>query len=499
MPSSIQSDYWYIDDTNEFLVCEVNEITGPSNPCLGQTRAFVPYIYSINKVTNNKTRLYPINDPQLTDETASGFDAFVLVPDCNSDFNFQEITKPLISYNEKNNLYNVSFLGKYADKNDGFALFNYIFQYVNEQVKIVRSVVVIPEDKKLSKKYTFENGHINTEFFIEGNSAQASFVGSDQEFFSNISRPISYKVKPVHFNDDLRFNFVNFDNGHTGTLANSALPLTNSGGFIAQRKSDLAYRTDNCIRVDFTCKSYSLNDQKGLYNNTEYDGTSAARWVEAASLPSGPAEGFCVFFYEPTQKDSTIFENVNLNGVNSTMGYSPASALYVEPGRFPSTYTGISLPGYVAIAFDLNGNFATTSEGKPGYYTDGVTLSQTLCTIGIRGDKASGYKAISQSPTVSAVPLHEYVSTSSNAVYKDFRVELNKQCREIIISGKLNSSSDYIELHRLDMTRLPGYNLTVPSKLKVGLSSTTGGGTNLLPSVFNFELKSFRVKGVKAT
>ena len=49
------------------------------------------------------------------------------------------------------------------------------------------------------------------------------------------------------------------------------------------------------------------------------------------------------------------------------------------------------------------------------------------------------------------------------------------------------------------MTNLPGYNFTVPSKLKVGLSSTTGGGINSIPSVFNFELKSFNVKGVKAT
>jgi len=246
MPNSIQSDYWFIEETNEFLVCQVNEIVGPSNPCVGQTRAFVPYIYSINRNTNIKTRLYPIYEPQLTDESANGFDAFVLVPDCNSDFNFTEITKPLFSYNEKNDLYNISFLGKYTDKNDGFTLFNYIFQYVNEQIKIVRSIAAVPESKKLSKKYTFEDGHINTEFFIEGNSSYATFVGATAEFFSQISRPVSYKVKPVHHNNDLRFNFINLGNEYTstGVVANSSLPLCSSGGYIAQRKSDLAYRTD---------------------------------------------------------------------------------------------------------------------------------------------------------------------------------------------------------------------------------------------------------------
>lgn len=501
MPNSIQSDYWYIDETNEFLVCEVNEITGPSNPCLGQTRAFVPYIYSIDRATNVKTKLYPINDPQITDESATGFDAFVLVPDCNSDFNFSEITKPLISYNEKDELYNISFLGKYTDKNDGVTLFNYIFQYVNEQVKIVRSIAIVPEAKKLSKKYTFENGHINTEFFIEGNSSHASFLGVTSELFTSITRPVSYKVKPVHHNNDLRFNFVNLDYGHTGTVANSALPLCSSGGYIAQRGNDLAYRTDNCIRVDFTCKSFSLSgeSQLGMVQMTELDGVSAARWVEAATLSAGPAEGFCVFFYEPTQEDSTVFEDVDLNGVNSSLGYCPASAIQIGQDRLPAAYTGITLPGYVAIAFDLNGNFATTAEGKSGYYTDGLTISQTLCTIGIRGNKVNDYKALSQSTAITAVPLHEYVEAAGDATYKDFRVELTKQGKEIIIFGKLNISSDYIELHRLDMSRLPGYNFTVPPKLKVGLSSTTGGGTNLAPSVFNFELKSFKVKGVKAT
>jgi len=59
MPNAIQSDYWYIDKSREFLVCEISAVSGDTVPCLGELVAYVPYVYSIDKDTNKKTLLYP--------------------------------------------------------------------------------------------------------------------------------------------------------------------------------------------------------------------------------------------------------------------------------------------------------------------------------------------------------------------------------------------------------------------------------------------------------
>lgn len=81
------------------------------------------------------------------------------------------------------------------------------------------------------------------------------------------------------------------------------------------------------------------------------------------------------------------------------------------------------------------------------------------------------------------------MADSSVATYKDFRVELSKASREIIVSGKDYSDPTYTELHRVDMDGLSGYEFIIPEKLKAGLSFSTS------LSASNFELKSFKTEG----
>lgn len=485
MPQSVQSDYWYIDKTREFLVCEVSAVSGDTNPCVGEMVAYVPFIYSIDQDTNKKSLMYPSTSAvNLTGNDTPGFEIFSLVQDCSADINFDSITKPLWAYNKESDLYNITFLGKYANTSDGFAILTYVFQYVKDTMHFVGGKIIFPEEKRSGSVYTFTNGHINKKYFINGNTLNAK-----GGLFSDFRRPPDYRLKPSHHGNDLKFNMMNFDTTGTAVTANSSLPLAFSGGYITQRASDIPFRTSNCIRVDFRAKSYSLSGQTGFVSTLTADGLSATRFLQANTLSTGPAEGFCVFFYEHLDEDNNAVD-VQLDGVGSSMGYSPASAMVAESGSIPFEYSGISLSGYFAVAFDIGGNFCTTSDGKPGGYYDGVTFSQSLCTIGIRGSKENNFKALSQSNPITSVPLHETVSEASAASYRDYRVELTKSGREIIVSAKESVSATYIELHRLNMATLTGYEFTIPPKVKVGLSCTTS------LSVFNFELNSFKVEGI---
>ena len=485
MPNAIQSDYWYIDKSREFLVCEISAVSGDTVPCLGELVAYVPYVYSIDKDTNKKTLLYPSTTAvQLTSNNTSGVEIFTLVQDCSADVNFAELSKPLWAYNKESDLYNVTFLGKYAASSDGFAILSYVFQYVKDSMHFVGGKLILPENKRSGAEYNFINGRINKKYFISGNT-----LDSKGGIFEDFRRPPDYRLQPVHRDNDLKFNIIDLDTTGTAVTANSSIPFAFSGGFIAQRAEDIPFRTSNCIRVDFRAKSYSLDDQIGFVSTLSTDPPSATRFFSTQTLTGTPGEGFCVFFYEHLDENNNSVD-VQLDGVGSSMGYSPASAMIVESGSIPFEYSGISLSGYFAVAFDIGGNFCTTLDGKPDGYADGVTFSQTVCSIGIRGSKENNYKALSQSSTITSVPFHETVSAASAATYKDFRVELTKSGKEIIVLAKEATDSTYTELHRLNMATLAGHSFTIPPKVKVGLCST-----NSL-SVFNFELNSFRVRGI---
>ena len=487
---SKQSDYWFKEDTREFLVCAITSVSADGPICKGPMIAHFPAIYSINKETNVKKLLFPYDvssatDAQLTDENAPGY-VYSFVPEVSADIDLNEISKPVITYNEKTDFYNITFLGRYSDSSDGFAIFTSTFQYVDDFMYPVHSRAIVPSSKNNSESFNYTSGNLHPDYFIAGNSTEGinSFYGDETD-----ERPPNYKLKPMHKDGDLAFNTATFELTSTDVSATSSLPLGYSGGFIAKKKETPGYKTDEYIRVDFTCKSYSLagNNQQGFLSTKSTNTTApltATRSIKRYTLGNGPAEGFCVFFYTPSET-----EEVQLDGVNSSMGYCPSDFNLLEyNGFFAFNTRGINLSGYVGIAFDLAGNFATTTENKPGSH-DGTTFTQVPCSIGVRCGADNDYKAIGQSSTITSVPLHETVSDAANAVYRDFRVELTKRSQTVIVSGKLSTDSTYTELYRIDLNKL-NLDFTTPKALKAGLTCTTS------TSVFNFELKNFKVQGV---
>ena len=491
MFESKQSDYWYKEDTREFLVCAITSVSATGPVCKGDLIAHYPAIYSIDKKTNVKRLIFPndvdsLSEVQLTNENNPGY-VYSFVPETSADIVLTEISKPVITYNEKTDFYAITYLGRYATTTEGFSIFTYTFQYVDEFMYPVYSRAIVPESKNSKLQFNYTGSNLHKDYFIEGNSTE----GLDSFFGVNIDeRPPNYKLRPMHKGNDLLFNTALFTLTSTDLTATSSLPFGHSGGFIAKKKDTTSYKTDNHIRVDFTCKSYSLPgiSQRGLISarneNLTSTPPSATRSIKQWTLSAGPAEGFCVFFYTPDDN-----EELALDGVNSSMGYCPSEINSFEVGGFPAFETkGINLSGYIGVAFDLAGNFATTYEGKPG--SIGTTYTQVPCSISVRAGDDNDYKAIGQSSAITTVPLHETVTDPANAVYKDFRVELSQLSKNIIVSGKLSTDTEYTELYRLDMSKIANFDFTTPKKLKAGLTSTTS------TSVFHFELKSFKIEGV---
>lgn len=498
MFESKQSDYWFKEDTREFLVCAITSVSANGPTCKGPLKAHFPAIYSIDKKTNVKRLLYPYDvdtpsEAQLTDENSPGY-VYTFVPETSADIDLSEISKPVITYNEKTDFYNITFLGRYSNSSDGFSIFTYTFQYVDEFMYPVYSRAIIPENKNSKLQFNYTGSNLHKDYYLHGNTTSAV-----DSFFNELNtdeRPPNYMLRPMHRGNDLQFNTALFTLTSTDVTATSSLPFGHSGGFIAKKKDTASYKTKKGVRVQFTCKSYSLSGEKqlGLISTRSSSSSApltATRSIKQYTLSAGPAEGFCVFFYTPSST-----KDLELNGVNSSMGYCPAGMNAFEVNGYPAFKTnGVNLSGYVGIAFDIAGNFATTYEEKPG--SIGSTFTQAPCSISVRaGHEAyfgqNKYKAIGQSSTVTTIPIHETVATANVATYKDFRVDLSNAGRTIVVTGKLPSEEEYTELYRLNMANIPNFDFTTPEKIKVGLTCTTS------TSVFNFELKNFKIEGTTA-
>ena len=515
-----QSDYWFIEDTDDFLLCTVSSVSAESDdPCKQDPVAIYPVIYRINRDTNKKKTLFPSGSAQLTSINEPGY-VNNLVPEVSANVNITEISKPQISYNKTNDLYNITFTGKYSDSD--LAIFSYVFQYNSNLMHLVDSYALVPEAKNYNVRYTFDNGNLHPDYIIKGNKTSNSdtFFGTGSSNFVDYVPP-DYQLAPFHYGDDLRFASTVYSTASTELSGDDVLPISYAGGFITQKKSAKGVSTENCIRVDFTLKCYSITStQKGLWSDSTATGSplSASRNTTLYTLNTEDylGEGFCIFFYEPQTElfpiyidtpnskgvgyqdivgigTTTVIEDpglseLELNGVGKTMGYVPASANVVEYNALsPFKSNGIRAKGYLAICFDLAGFFCTIDDGMPDRYDGGTTYTQSTSTIGIRGGDNNGYKVLGRSGQISSIPMHEWVASASAATYKYFRVELIKNGTFVKVLGKENEGDSFTLLYSLD---IKDYYTEVPKQLKAGLTFNT---TN---RVANFELNKFKVEGL---
>lgn len=520
-----QSDYWFIENTNDFIVSTISSVSAAGlDPCKGDLVAMYPMVYKINRDTNKKKTLFPSGSAQLTNLSAAGY-IYSTVPNLSVDIDLDEISKPQIAYNKKNGLYNISFTGKYSDNQLG--IFTYIFQDLQESWHLVDSHGFIPESKNFTLKYTFENGYINPDYIIKGNTTRSKTdpKGNYENINFNQRSP-DYQFRPFHYNNEILFSSTLFNTNSATVSGDRAEPITFAGGFITQRRIAEPISTENCIRIDFTCKCYQKvvsSNTLGLKTSVEATNTTPPSGYRSViqHTANSPGEGFCVFLYDANTEifpvginvgdtgigtsnvvgigTTTFLENsdvreLDLEGVGTTMGYVPASAAQVEANGLDFNMRGIQANGFLAVCFDIVGNFCTEEEGMPGNFDGSTTLTQLASSIGVRGGKDNGYKVLGRSDQLTSFELNDYDNSASSLVpqYKDFRVEVIRNGTYLKVFGRQGTggnlpTGDFTLLYQLD---LKDFYTKVPKFVKAGLTFNTTEKVNF------FTLNKFKVTGV---
>ncbi len=547
MFSTKQSDVFYNDETKEMFVCTVSSLS--ADRCDGTSEIVygaVPLIYKIDKNTNYKSRVYPKDLTSFS--LSSNSDLFAVTPTCPEGTNFDSITKPLINYNKTTSRYSVTFLGRYTSDSDGLGLNNFIFEDVNSYFHLLDSKIYIPKGKFTDDQFTFETGYLNSDLYIAGNTVRNGKPSwFNPSTGAEIERSPDYSIGPMHVQStsSLGFNLV-LDQTNTtidAITGDKFYPMLYSGGFITYNPKYVAFDPEYTIRVDFRARSFNVPSPTA-YGGTQSVGTSATRWVQQWA-PAGAGEGFCLSFFRNPERNSFIIPN----GVGSTLGYAIADfssnevagtahstvGLFkrnnwnpntgysgnIGTGNVGSGNTGTGNVGsvgegspadsFLGVGFDIGGNFASTSEDKPGWF-DGTSYTASPCSIGIRGSKfydTQVLTSVDMSATAgAAVPMH---TSAVSAQFVDYRVDLTNKGTKVTVYNKLTSETDYNTILELRLNVGVGTSGTTGEKynawrgfqnnqqikneelppLNVGLSFTTSSKAS------QFELHKFEVTGVK--
>lgn len=540
--STKQSDVYYNDETKELFVCTVSSVS--ASRCDGTDDAVfgaLPIIYKTDKESNYKKRVYPKNLETLTSDPNS--DLYAVTPNCSEGTNFDSITKPLINYNKTTARYSVTFLGRYTDDGDGLSLNNYIFEDINSDFYLLDSKTYIPKGKFTNNLFTFENGYINSDLYIAGNTirnGKPSWFNPDSGV--EIERSPDYQVAPMYVQStsSLGFNLIldNKDVTIDSLSGDTAFPMLYSGGFITYNPKYVAYDPEYTIRVDFRARSFTVPSPTA-YGGTQSVGNSATRWIQQWT-PAGAGEGFCLSFFKNPDRGTYVVPN----GIGSTLGYAVANfssnevagtahstvGLFerrnwnphnggadagnvggnvgnigsINAGEYNTIIEGTPAESFLGVGFDIGGNFASTSEEKNGW-VNGTSYTATPCSVGLRGSSHYSTQvltSVAMSAVGNTVPMH---TSAVSAEFVDYRVDLSNRGTKVTVYNKLTSATDYNTIleFRLNVGVGTAYNAwsglqtaeeienNILPPLNVGLSFTTSDKTA------NFELHKFEVTGVK--
>ena len=528
--STKQSDIFYNDETKEMFVCTVSAVTAYRCESSDVIYGAVPIVYKINKNTNYKDTVYPSNLDTFESDVNS--DLYNLIPECPvDDLNFDSITKPLINFNKKTARYSVTFLGRFASDVNGLVINNYIFEDVDNKFHLLNAKALLPENSlsATNGRFTFDSGYLNSDLYVGGNTVRNKNASWFNPADGNeTERSPNYMVSPTYVESTsaLGFNLIQdyTDTSSDALTGDKNFPFLNSGGYITFNPKYVAFDPRHTIRIDFRARSFTVPSPTA-YGSTQSVGNSATRWIQQYT-PSGPGEGFCVYLFKQPDYKSYVVPN----GVGTTLGYSPADFNVVEVAGSAQTTVGLfkrnnwnpntsmdaggnigdgeTANSFLGIGFDIGGNFASTSEDKPGWY-DGTTYTATPCSVAVRGNRYSNNQvltavALSSVAGSTAIPLH---TSATSAVFVDYRVDVSNKGNRLTISHKLTSSTDYNTILDLRLNKLQGTgagNEYSPwagfgvdnieedyPLLNVGLAFTTSTKAS------QFELHSFKVKGVK--
>lgn len=530
-------NWWYHESADELLLCKtvIHPYLSGSN-----YKIIYPEVYKFNfkdHVLSEVFSLKTLTAPKAVTSLKTSYDtlstAGLTLSGTGEELNIVSIDSPVISYNELDQTYSLTFLGKgpcmesymyiiYLDTtntssftvksatffrplNDGYHY--HVDNFIGNPTTLEPSISSTLEGQiqrgSVEESFKFSTLGWTSEVDVPGASISAGYVsfgGLTGRALPEIAGTVDDNRNTTHMGQGL-----SSDNGTTTILNTAIEPYTYNNSYIVSNIS-LSAAQDISVCLDVA-----------LYTNTS-DNSAYAMLSNRAPILSSfsgteqPGDGLCVFFFD---SEYDIFPA----GVGSALGYTNYTGpLFYDAGS--TQYASINgiRGGFIGVGFDVYGHFSNLTDGKTGDtislypqasgypYTGEITCTATQSTsaqrtpntITVRASELSGYKVLSTTSNLSTYPLsteryintpgttlHQFVSSIEDVTFHKIKVSLQNKCRRVAIDIQNPVDKKFYPYEVVD---LDGTN--IPKKLRAGVAFSTSH------AFMNCEIKNVGIYGI---
>lgn len=396
-----------------------------------------------------------------------------------AEYNIKSIDQPVLTYNSINNIFDLSFIGRFPAGVEGLAIFNYRFLKNSFTVNPYAVNVYTPNQFIFSTN--FADGYFSRFLDLQTYPKSVGFYVLPLSV-NTIDYPCNYEppcesITAVHnlANDSLKFNSASVDT--LSTFGNNVTFLNYVCGF----------NPSNDIQIVFDAAAYYFVGEQSL-GTVNSGNICSARTVQPYNQ-AGVGEGFCVYFYQLTS-----FTDFIGSGPSTCLGYAPATAVEVDiingtPMSFPFGMYG----GYLGLGFDIGGGFCTRLEGKD---STGSAFPNTVQpnTITLRSSQLDGFEVLHTTDDLIQhnLTLAQQVSSVSDVKFNTYKVVLDNNGKRIKASVLNCLTDEFIDIFCYDVEFSIGCDIS-PTILFPGISFSTGSYS------CNFEIKNVSFIGTIAS
>ena len=461
------SVFWYIENEDSVYNFKLTLC-----PFLSATplKIVYPEIEIFNLKTFNKTYAFPSFNTVDEQSFPSLLPFSVNSLPSGAEYNIKSIDQPVLSYNSINNIFDLSFIGRFPAGVEGLSIFNYRFLKNNQTVNPYAINIYTPSQFIFSSN--FADGYFSKFLDLQTYPKSVGFYVLPLSV-NTIEYPCNYEppcqsITAVHnlANDSLKFNSASVDT--LSTFGNNVTFLNYVCGF----------NPDKDIQIVFDAAAYIFNNEQvlGTVNSTEI---CSARTVTNFTR-GGAGEGFCVYFYQLTS-----FADFIGSGPASCFGYAPGSAVDVDylngtPMMFPFGMYG----GYLGLGFDIGGDFGTRLHGKSAVGSASPNAKRPN-TITLRSSQLDNFNVLTTTNNLTAYNLYlaQQVTSVDEVKFNTYKVVLDNHGKRIRASVLDCLSNEFIDIFCYEVDFADGCDAS-PSILFPGISFSTSEYT------CNFEIKN---------
>ena len=396
-----------------------------------------------------------------------------------TEYNIKSIDEPVLSYNSINNIFDLSFIGRFPAGVEGLTVFNYRFLKNKQTVNPYAINIYTPNQFIFSTN--FADGYFSQYLDLQTYPKSVGFYVLPLSV-NTIDYPCNYAppcqdITAVNnvANDSLKFNSASVET--LSTFGNNVTFLNYVCGFNPNKD----------IQVIFDAAAYAFAGEQSLGTVNSED-ICSARIVEPYNQ-AGIGEGFCVYFYQLPSCTDFIG-----SGPSTCLGYAPGSAVEVDilngtPMMFPFGMYG----GYLGLGFDIGGGYCTVLNGK-SVVGSSYPFTRQPNTLTLRSSQNENFKVLTTTSNLSAynLQLGQLVTSLSQVKFNTYKVVLDNNSKRIRASVLDCITNEFVDIFCYEVDFSNSCDAS-PSILFPGISFSTGEWA------CNFEIKNVSFIGSLAS